>query len=82
VIESPIKMARLQRRRQFHLQGQDRREAASRGSRAPPAIRNEFDDKVDLRVDYNQALAPFGAIKILRDVGQFAPQSSPNRILW
>ena len=30
-------------------------------------------DKVDLRVDYNQALAPFGAIKILRDVEQFAP---------
>ncbi|CUT12416.1 Muconate cycloisomerase EC 5511 [Bradyrhizobium sp.] len=47
-----------------------------------PAIRNEFDDKVDLRVDYNQALAPFGAIKILRDVEQFAPESSPNPILW
>ncbi|EIG59723.1 muconate cycloisomerase family protein [Bradyrhizobium sp. WSM1253] len=37
------------------------------------AIRKEFGDKVDLRVDYNQALAPFGAIKILRDVEQFAP---------
>ncbi|MHC2763414.1 L-alanine-DL-glutamate epimerase-like enolase superfamily enzyme [Bradyrhizobium liaoningense] len=37
------------------------------------AIRNEFGDKVDLRVDYNQALAPFGAIKILRDIEQFAP---------
>jgi muconate cycloisomerase len=37
------------------------------------AIRNEFGDKVDLRLDYNQALKPFGAIKILRDVDAFAP---------
>jgi len=37
------------------------------------AIRKEFGDKVDLRLDYNQALAPFGAIRILRDVEQFAP---------
>jgi muconate cycloisomerase len=37
------------------------------------AIRTEFGAKVDLRVDYNQALKPFGAIKILRDVEIFAP---------
>ena len=37
------------------------------------AIRKEFGDKVDLRVDYNQALAPFGAIKILRDIEEFSP---------
>jgi len=35
------------------------------------AIRQEFDDAVDLRVDYNQALPPFGAIACLRDVAQF-----------
>jgi muconate cycloisomerase len=37
------------------------------------AIRKEFGNVVDLRLDYNQALAPFGAIRILRDVEQFAP---------
>jgi muconate cycloisomerase len=37
------------------------------------AIRSEFGDRVDLRLDYNQALKPFGAIKILRDVDQFSP---------
>lgn len=37
------------------------------------AMRNAFDDRIDLRLDYNQALQPFGAIKILRDVDQFRP---------
>ena len=37
------------------------------------AMREAFGDAIDLRVDYNQALQPFGAIKILRDVEQFAP---------
>jgi muconate cycloisomerase len=37
------------------------------------AMRAEFGDAIDLRLDYNQALKPFGAIKILRDVIQFAP---------
>jgi muconate cycloisomerase len=37
------------------------------------AIRSEFGATVDLRLDYNQALKPFGAIKILRDVERFAP---------
>jgi muconate cycloisomerase len=37
------------------------------------AMRVAFGDTIDLRVDYNQALKPFGAIKILRDVAQFAP---------
>lgn len=37
------------------------------------AMRSEFGDAIDLRLDYNQALQPFGAIKILRDVDQFAP---------
>jgi muconate cycloisomerase len=37
------------------------------------AIRSEFGTAVDLRLDYNQALKPFGAIKILRDVERFAP---------
>ena len=37
------------------------------------AIRSEFGVMVDLRLDYNQALKPFGAIKILRDVESFAP---------
>jgi muconate cycloisomerase len=36
-------------------------------------MRSEFGDTIDLRLDYNQALEPFGAIKILRDVDQFAP---------
>jgi muconate cycloisomerase len=37
------------------------------------AMRSEFGDSIDLRLDYNQALAPFGAIKILRDVDAFRP---------
>jgi muconate cycloisomerase len=37
------------------------------------AIRSEFGDAVDLRLDYNQALEPFGALKILRDVESFSP---------
>jgi muconate cycloisomerase len=37
------------------------------------AMRSEFGDGIDLRLDYNQALAPFGAIKILRDVDAFRP---------
>lgn len=36
-------------------------------------MRSEFGDAIDLRLDYNQALAPFGAINILRDVDQFRP---------
>lgn len=49
------------------------------------AIRSEFGDGVDLRLDYNQALAPFGAMKILRDVDRFQPtfieQPVPRRHL-
>jgi len=37
------------------------------------AIRQRFGAAVDLRVDYNQALQPFGAIKTLRDIDAFAP---------
>jgi muconate cycloisomerase len=37
------------------------------------AIRSEFGDAIDLRLDYNQALEPFGALKILRDVESFSP---------
>lgn len=37
------------------------------------AMRNAFGDTIDLRLDYNQALQPFGAISILRDVDQFRP---------
>ncbi len=37
------------------------------------AMRARFGDTIDLRLDYNQALQPFGAIKILRDVDQFRP---------
>jgi muconate cycloisomerase len=37
------------------------------------AIRSNFGDLVDLRIDYNQALNPFSAMKILRDVDRFAP---------
>jgi muconate cycloisomerase len=37
------------------------------------AIRAAFSESIDLRVDYNQALQPFGAIKILRDVDRFSP---------
>src|SRR6202034_4631305 len=36
-------------------------------------MRAEFGDSIDLRLDYNQALQPFGAIKILRDVDRFRP---------
>lgn len=36
-------------------------------------MRGEFGDGIDLRLDYNQALQPFGAIKILRDVEAFSP---------
>src|SRR3984893_18210937 len=36
-------------------------------------MRAEFGDSIDLRLDYNQALHPFGAIKILRDVDRFRP---------
>jgi muconate cycloisomerase len=36
-------------------------------------MRTEFGDSIDLRLDYNQALQPFGAIKILRDVDRFRP---------
>lgn len=37
------------------------------------AMRAEFGDTIDLRLDYNQALKPFGAIRVLRDVEAFAP---------
>lgn len=37
------------------------------------AMRSAFGDQIDLRLDYNQALAPFGALRILRDVEKFAP---------
>lgn len=37
------------------------------------AMRKEFGDTIDIRLDYNQALQPFGALKILRDVEQFYP---------
>lgn len=37
------------------------------------AMRSEFGDAIDLRLDYNQALEPFGAIKVLRDVDRFRP---------
>ncbi|MXN17882.1 cycloisomerase [Pseudooceanicola sp. GBMRC 2024] len=36
-------------------------------------MRAEFGDSIDLRLDYNQALAPFGALRVLRDVEQFRP---------
>lgn len=37
------------------------------------AMRDAFGDQIDLRLDYNQALQPFGAIGILRDVDRFRP---------
>lgn len=37
------------------------------------AMRKAFGDEIDLRLDYNQALPPFGAIAVLRDVDQFQP---------
>lgn len=36
-------------------------------------MRNAFGDTIDLRLDYNQALEPFGAISVLRDVEGFSP---------
>ena len=49
------------------------------------AIRDAFGDAVDLRLDYNQALAPFGAMAVLRDVDRFRPtfieQPVPRRHL-
>ncbi len=37
------------------------------------AMREAFGERIDLRLDYNQALNPFGALKVLREVEQFAP---------
>lgn len=37
------------------------------------AMRSEFGTAIDLRLDYNQALEPFGAINVLRDVERFRP---------
>lgn len=37
------------------------------------AMRNAFGDSIDLRVDYNQALAPFGAMQTLLDIERFKP---------
>lgn len=37
------------------------------------AIRDAFDMTIDLRLDYNQALQPFGALRVLREVEKFAP---------
>lgn len=37
------------------------------------AIRDTFGDAVDLRIDYNQALTPLEAMRILRDVDTFRP---------
>ncbi|MFC0408994.1 enolase C-terminal domain-like protein [Roseomonas elaeocarpi] len=49
------------------------------------AIRDAFGDTVDLRLDYNQALEPFGAMTVLRDVDRFRPtfieQPVPRRHL-
>ncbi len=49
------------------------------------AMRAEFGDTIDLRLDYNQALTPFNAMKILRDVDVFRPtfieQPVPRRHL-
>lgn len=36
-------------------------------------MRARFGDTIDLRLDYNQALQPFGALRVLRDVAAFAP---------
>ena len=36
-------------------------------------MRREFGDGIDLRLDYNQALSPFGAMRVLRDVDAFRP---------
>jgi muconate cycloisomerase len=49
------------------------------------AIRDAFGDTVDLRLDYNQALEPFRAMTVLRDVDRFRPtfieQPVPRRHL-
>lgn len=49
------------------------------------AIRDAFGDGVDLRLDYNQALEPFAAMTVLRDVDRFRPtfieQPVPRRHL-
>ncbi|MFC7552145.1 enolase C-terminal domain-like protein [Pseudoroseomonas wenyumeiae] len=49
------------------------------------AIRDTFGDTVDLRLDYNQALEPFRAMVVLRDVDRFRPtfieQPVPRRHL-
>lgn len=49
------------------------------------AIRDAFGDAVDLRLDYNQALEPFRAMTVLRDVDRFRPtfieQPVPRRHL-
>jgi len=49
------------------------------------AIRDAFGDTVDLRLDYNQALEPFRAMAVLRDVDRFRPtfieQPVPRRHL-
>ncbi|MGI6247409.1 MAG: enolase C-terminal domain-like protein [Pseudochelatococcus sp.] len=37
------------------------------------AMRDAFGDRIDLRLDYNQALPPFGAMNVLRDVAGFRP---------
>lgn len=37
------------------------------------AIRDAFGEAVDLRLDYNQALRPFDALRVLRDVERFRP---------
>ncbi|MCQ4160412.1 cycloisomerase [Roseomonas sp. GC11] len=49
------------------------------------AIRGAFGDAIDLRLDYNQALEPFAAMTVLRDVDRFRPtfieQPVPRRHL-
>lgn len=37
------------------------------------AMRDAFGDTIDLRLDYNQALSPFDAIPVLRDMERFRP---------
>ncbi|ONG58289.1 cycloisomerase [Pseudoroseomonas deserti] len=49
------------------------------------AMRDAFGDRIDLRLDYNQALEPFRAMTVLRDVDRFRPtfieQPVPRRHL-
>ncbi|MDQ1079334.1 enolase C-terminal domain-like protein [Pseudoroseomonas cervicalis] len=49
------------------------------------AMRDAFGDRIDLRLDYNQALEPFRAMNVLRDVDRFRPtfieQPVPRRHL-